>query len=1085
MERDGTEKTGPSPDTRVGQPSTRFTSPLVINSASRRKSLFSRTRTKEDAARPTSSGSASDANAASTNNTRIPRPAGQRRPVTLSDAYRMAEEEEVAQGSPSPAPRFWRSRRESAENRTTKTGSPRTSSPRTSSTPRRGGLGGEALGSRRDHSRAPSQQSDLSDTAFDEKLRQYELDQTGPEEPGRRSNGLFSRSRLGTKIVETGKELLVRKASRGSLDSSSSPQAAKVTTSSPSLLRRMSGRRRESSSASSLARNSADWAQPDGNAQIEPLQPSASPLAGSGTDLQASQTPNRSFAWQADADFTAGDLQFSNSPPVAIGRSNTKIDEIRALEAKVKDQFPESPNHRPWDTGIDNIRAREIGTALRFTNEPQEPDQAVSGTTAARPENEDRVPNHRPVSRASMRMDEPRSREIESLSKRALATARLGEFRERNIGTSRSPSPDIARRSSRERVRAFSPLRDRLRRQENEAVATTVPAEEGQTGQNILAPALPVQHHFPSNKGDARHNRGMGEEGQELHRGSSQARDEAGDVLRQLATATNSEPAPEAPVAADSQPPAVRDRGPAERARQRRSIGGAKNGVRPTVGFTGLSRSSSVESRAAKRMSFAHSDSDPTERIEGEMNLFAPQENQSERGSLRAPSPKTDDEMPDETPKPTKIDPLTQPTPRVTGAFVETPATVKVEKLEGPATAPADESKDTDPLRNGHRRLSTDSSGDSNSSVAQGGKGGITARQQKRAQSSRGDRVSGRSSSLSARRRARSLSRSRTPLTNSTRPPTVRDDLLEIQRANQIDDSTLDDIADLLSHQDHLDAVLGSSQGVKNENSNSDKLDRQRELEAYDRMSRSLETGLLGIRSAKQGIERLEDKVAQADIKDHHHPQHAAHSGSAKESSPPCPVCDGSAPPTAAAVTYVHLPLPRLWYRQPKFRFTLLGLGLFLLSLWYIAESWVCFRYCKPEYCYPGAPCGWSSDDPVWGHAIPVKLDQWVAGGRGRDLARRIRPEVADWLADMRDAATGGADLAAVDTSRYSREQKRQHRRRLAKKGLIKPFVERPEDKAMFRGWKSVREAKERAQSAQEMGYEVDEDDDIAADERL
>jgi hypothetical protein len=270
--------------------------------------------------------------------------------------------------------------------------------------------------------------------------------------------------------------------------------------------------------------------------------------------------------------------------------------------------------------------------------------------------------------------------------------------------------------------------------------------------------------------------------------------------------------------------------------------------------------------------------------------------------------------------------------------------------------------------------------------------------------------------------------------------------------------------------------------GIKPEPSINDKLDREKELEAYDRMSRSLETGLLGIRSAKQGIERLEGKVAHVDNTEH--PQHTAHSNNLKGKSPSCPACRGSKPPADPGVTYVHLPLPRLWYRQPRFRFTLLGLSLFLLSLWYIAESWMCFRYCKPEYCYPGKPCDWSADDPVWGYAIPVKLDQWVTGGQGRSLVRRARPDAADWLADMWDAATG-TDITTVDTSRYSWEQRRQHRRRLAKKGLRKPFVERQEDKAMFSGWRSVREASERAQTAQEMGYQVDEDESIAGDERL
>ena len=82
----------------------------------------------------------------------------------------------------------------------------------------------------------------------------------------------------------------------------------------------------------------------------------------------------------------------------------------------------------------------------------------------------------------------------------------------------------------------------------------------------------------------------------------------------------------------------------------------------------------------------APSDGDPIDRIEAEMKLFAPLDNYSERGSIKAPSlPVSDDERDEddpcveETPRAPRADPLTLPTPRVTGAYVETPATVKTE----------------------------------------------------------------------------------------------------------------------------------------------------------------------------------------------------------------------------------------------------------------------------------------------------------------------------------------------------------------------------------------------------------------------
>ncbi|KAK4239440.1 hypothetical protein C8A03DRAFT_14158 [Achaetomium macrosporum] len=987
MERDKTQTAGPRPVSRGAEPNTRFISPLTITSASRRRSLFSRHRPEEGAARPTSSGSVSDTNAASSNNTRIPGPA-QRRPFTLSDAYRMAEEEEAAQGSPSPAPRLWRSRRESTSRKLTKN---RNSGSIDSQ--HRAGLNGKHTGTIRDDGPAdsgvPSQQSDLSDSTFDEKLRQYALDQ--PDSEG------------------------------------------------PELLRR-----------------------------------STHSLAEAETALPEPQTPNKSFAWEADADFTAGDLQVSDSPPVAIKRSNTKIDEIRSLEAEVNDRFTGSPQHRPRNTLIGSLRALESEVALKVPDVPLESDDDFGkGTRQVAAEAENTVPRPRSVSRASAIVDELRSREIESLSRRALAAARLDEFRERNTGTSRSPSPDIARRSSREPMRASSSLGDRLRRQDSDGLANAVRAQEGSARQ-------------VHSSGDAA-DPGIGQEtskGQETHGSSSQSKDEPRDVLRQLAARMSVSPAPEVQTIADSEaPPATRNRDVAEGGTQKGLDGGAKRDAR-TVAFVGLQRRSSIESRLSKRRSFVNSEADPTERIEGEMKLFAPLENQSEKGSLRAPSPEPDEEAPDETPKPAKLDPLTQPTPRVIGAFVETPATVKVEKPGEPATRTASEDKGAEHQATSLGCMMADESADSKPPVPplfREGKDGTERRHHKRTQSAGSDRVSGRSSSLSTRRRARSFSRGRRPLINSARPPTVKDDLLEIRRANHIDDSTLDDIAELFGHQGLLDATLGS--GVaKPENSDNDAGHRENELEAYDRLNRSLQTGLLGIRTAKHGIEQLETKVSQADIKEHS--PHAVHGDGTGRASPSGPSCRGSKAENDAAVTYIHLPLPRLWYRWPTFRFTFLGLGLFLLSLWYIAESLMCFRYCKPEYCYPGISCDWSSDDPLWGYAIPVKLDQWVTGGQGREFARRLRPEVADWLADMWDAATG-TDISTVDTSRYSWEQKRQHRRRLAKKGLGKPLVERPEDQAVFNVWRSVREAKEKAQAAHEMGYELDEDESIAGDEKL
>ncbi|GAB1311192.1 Inner centromere protein ARK-binding domain-containing protein [Madurella fahalii] len=1066
MERDGLEKAGAGTDSRIPQRASRFTSPLVINSASQRRSLFSRPRPKEDSARPTSSGGPTDTQTTSPNDTRIPRPAS-RRTFTLSDAYRLAEEEEAAQGSPSPAPRSWRSRRESSDKRSSKFWGTASTESQT-----RPGLNRTSLDSAPDSAAdgLQSRQSDTSDSTFDEKLRQYALDQSNPEEPVRRGSGLFSRSKIGSKIVETGREL-VRKTSRSSLDGSS-PRASKTTGS--STWRRLSGRKRESSNASS-AQESAGSEQADHNSPNELPQPGGTP--------PGFPSPNKSFAWQADADFTAGDLQISSSPPVR--RSNSKIEDIRALEAEVREPLPESPRLRHRNTRIDEIRALEIETALKFRDEPEDPVEDRNDAQQVMTTGDDLPPRSRSVSRSRRRMDELRSRELGNLSGKALAPSQLDERRDNDAArTSRPPSPDMARKSGGEPLRASSPLGGRLQETESGGLLSLAQGQAASASQNTNAQ--------PSSAEDPAQTKAMGvgenrdtSEKPRTSRSASQARDEPRDLLRRLAVAASSSPIPEPRVTAGSEALETRDRGMAEDTTQKRLSGGAKSDTRPTVGFAGLPRNSSIESGLAKRMSFVNSDSDPTERIEGEMKLFAPMENQSERGSLRAPSPEPEGDVPDKTPKTTKPDPLTQPTPRVTGAYVETPATVKIEKLKDDATVPVVENGDAKPQTTGLGRPAGESTSMDSKTSLRGRRDSIAARQPRHAQSTRRERSLSRSSSLSIRRRARSLPRDRAPLTNSVKPPTVKDDLLEIHRVNQIDDSTLEDIADLLGQQSSTNHIVPSRGKVEPENSDSDsgsdRLDMKRELDSYDRMIRSLQTGLLGIRTAKQGITRLEDKVSHAETKDH---PHAAHGNNTTAESQSCPICHGSQPAVYPTSTFVHLPLPHLWSRQPGFRFTFLGLVLFLVSLWYVAESWMCFLYCKPQYCYPGTPCDWTLDDPVWGYAIPVKLDQWTTGGRGRELVRHHAPEVVDWLADLWDAAAG-VDITTVDTSRYSWEQLRQHRRRLAKKGLDKRFVERPEDREIFSAWRAARLARETAQSAREMGFDLGEDESITGDERV
>ncbi|EGS23359.1 uncharacterized protein CTHT_0010270 [Thermochaetoides thermophila DSM 1495] len=808
MERDGHEQVGAHPDPAPAQPKSRFTSQFVITSPSKRKSLFSLPTRPKDAPRPASSDGDSDTRPGHMTESKIPRPPQQR--ISLAEAYRIAEEEEVAhQGSPSPAPRSWRSLRRPGSAQTT--ANPNSVDTNSGNSPDDGSLS--------------SQQSDMSDSTFDEKLRQHALETTGTDSSSRR-NGLFSKSKIGAKIVETGIGL-VRKTSRGNMDSTPFVQTGKTGPSGTWFSRRLSSRKRESGT-STPSRRSGDSAQ----GALNPYHD-----LHHGTALSGAETPNKGFAWQTDAEFTPSDLQASSTPPVAIGRSNTKIDEIRAREVELHSHHSvDNLAQTTRNTRLEDIRTLEA--MISSTDDRQ------SGVPNSSP-----VPDGQSQAELSHSMAESRTREIERLSKGILAAATSDAHRNDQAGNEiHIPLFDMASKENRERSQKSSLLGMRLRRIESE-VQSSLPVQTITVSQEALAHTCRDEDPFLKNQaGEIKHGHVL--ETQNIHHGDSLPSQDAGEDSGHLTTATKGTLEAELHAEEATGIPTSLQRTAEATVGQTELLGGTKNDVSSIAGFAPFRRRLSSESRLSKRASFVHSDSDPIERIEGEMKLFAPQDTLSERGSLRAPSPELEaDRVVEETPKPVKVDPLTQPTPRITGAYVETPVAVKVEKTDDNASTDFNSNHNgvTDPLLNRDKQCSTD------------------------------------------------------------------------------DDAN--------------------------------------------------KAGPLILRSRR---ETLTDS----------------------------------------------------------------------------------------------SPCSWSPDDPTWGYAIPVKLDQWVAGGYGRNLISRLKPQVSDWVADLWDAATG-TDITTVDTSRYTWEQKRQHRRRLAKKGLIKPYVERRGDRAVFitRDSKSTHEDTD--ETAEDPGFET------------
>lgn len=999
------------------------------------------------------------------------------------------EEEEVAQGSPSPAPRLWRSRTTPGEKKFQKSpskGSPKQGWRRRGTRSTTEQLGRDDGMSSVESFESVSQHSEVSESDIDQKLKQFEKDQLrrGQTEG---KNTLFSTQKLGPKVSETGAQLS-RKASNSTLDRASpsrgyQPWGVKATSSRGWLKRMMaspdtSDGNQESGGQPPVGRDMQTGRRASSPSGVLGKQsPPPTPTSNAFPD---SHNPNRSFAWQADEDFTAGDLQASESPPVKAGLSNNQLDEIEATESDAHERAFASNRSKSRNTKLDEIRALEIEAALKFPDEtPGRSDEKdeIQGKCF---EDEDRSRQARHIGRTNTRIDEIRAREIETLSRRALATARLDEIRELNAefgSRSRSSSPELTRKPGPELPAKHATSGDGIQGKDGDSK----PEDDGEQIPNTPITVFKKPGSVPAaNAGEGATRRASSSWERPVPRNDSH------DLLRLLARAASNSPASEQQVAleGDAKDDAQRavtglEKSDSGDSGKERRLDRTADDPKPRVGFAGLRREPSIESTSDKRSSLSLSDIDPTERIERELQLFAPAENHSERGSLRAPSPDLEDECLEETPRPARPDPLTLPTPKVTGAYVETPVTIKAERVEDvplPQIVEPEQAKATSGIY----------------SLSRGRTAEPSTRRLVQSRSAKGGRETTRPTSLPTGRRSRSVPRAQSPLMNSARPPTVKDDLLEIHRAHQIEDSTLDDFSELFAGQvatsPQAEEELKPEESVKIDESVLEEiLSRDKELERYARMSKALKSGLHDIRTAKRGIERLEDKVSHAETRpkseeiksEETRSAHAAHA-----SHDNCPVCLAHPPSSNNMVAYVHLPLPRLWRRQPRFKFTLLGLVIFLLSFWYVAESTMCFFYCKPDSCYPGQPCDWSHDDPFWGYSIPVKLDQWTTGGSGRTLASRWGPDIADWRADLWDAVTG-TDFTRADTSNFNWDQRRQHRRRLMKRGLIKPAVERPEDKAKHEAWRAAAAAKERADAMREMGYDAGDEESMRGDEKV
>jgi hypothetical protein len=874
-----------------------------------------------------------------------------------------------------------------------------------------------------------------------------------------------------------------------------------------------------SSGESSSWRDRADWrARLDTGGESQDRPPVVDDPISEGADIPALvpgiddiplpsvETADEGYGFQIEDDFTAGDLQVSDSPRIRMTNrpfaNRLPFDESSNIDINSRTRVN---NPGAKNTRLDELRTWEVRTGNDVPvgrSPPKASKSKVDGIRDLEVEVESKIPlpDRSLTTPRSSKIDSIIQREANPLSNRQLAQIRLAEIKEQNA-MSRDLSPEKkrlppARSLHSELVKAGSASAE-------PKLASPAKTPYGVGGTRI--PDTPVtvyknRRNREVSGGSANGNNDQNDkqkagrnEQTESKRPGTAPRGGQHGLLQQLARATSSSPGPE-PEREVRRAPLGRNLdkgiggGSSSAASRRLNRAATSDNVgsraraytrdaneegKPRVGFVGIRRTRSTESTRSKRSSL-HSDGDPVDRIEAEAKLFALTDNHSERGPSPLPEDKDSEGegAQEATPRARKEDPLSMPTPKITGAYVETPAPAPASEkknrfnVEMPAKAQfTAQNKST---------CERGSEADPRDTASDPGTSDTEQIKTKRAPP--------------PRRHSHSLPRMRPPPKNSANPPTVKDDIKVLRHENNIDDSTIDDFDDMLDGNPKLRDFLGrlppdlesiadsaddesfkskmeqsiAAQQIKAEEKGKDESHKERPSDetedtsfaAYGRMAKSLTTTLYGIHETKKGIDRIRDTISNsqhhshtpiepaddvsdtkpheqkqpepADLppkKDHDDDNHSDHSQ-----------CTQCASYSSHTVVNIPVPVPHLYNRKPHFRLTFLGWLVFLTSLWTALEYGMCAMYCSPSSC-SSPPCIWSYDDPSFGVALPVKVDQWATGGTGRVLINHATEEFRDWFADVLDTALG-RDIREVDLASLSFEGRRTHRRRLRKKGI-------------------------------------------------
>ncbi|KAH6678057.1 hypothetical protein B0J14DRAFT_581817 [Halenospora varia] len=605
----------------------------------------------------------------------------------------------------------------------------------------------------------------------------------------------------------------------------------------------------------------------------------------------------------------------------------------------------------------------------------------------------------------SSKLDEIRDREIQSLTARAVATNRLEEIRERN-SEERSVLSENSRKNEREVTPAAKPAEKEdkkpVEKEEQEVYhERAILQEEGHPIPGTPITVFPAGSYVFRN-GTTEPHRMTPEETDHTLRTLAKllspksspveiTDDEADDGDKDAKSKTKSNtkinagqtattkdtgkgeekrvPKEEKPVGQDIPLPERSAEGAKEKPKEQLlrekssdSLSGKGKGkafeIRAPTNDLGLG----VTKRYSRTSTPPKSDVDPEERITAEARLFDLQDNRSERNSLRAPSrsPSPSDDGkndPDQTPRP-RADPLSLPTPKVTGAYIETPApTVRKTRQARSNSSPEVPTINELDVPTVDTKRGQSSSRASTTST--------------RGSSELRSRSTAPRTATPARPRPQSYqSRQAQPLINSRRPPTAIETRRRLEMEGGYEDSTIDDFEALLEQDAATTDILNTNTDEPLLETMYDEQGRpllQREVERriermmLEKMNKNLRHTSSSIRDARQGIERLEHQVSTTSWPAMEHNEE---------------------------YLYLKIPIPKLYTYNPpppttqqpdtrrrSWKFTWFGLILAIFVAWFFAETAMCEVYCHPTQSTHN---NWHPSDPFFPWAIPTKLDHWT-----------------------------------------------------------------------------------------------------------